>query len=66
MKHYTKEELELFRNGQMSILGRLRCSAHLKECHECSKVMEELKEDDNLISEVRGSVQLYKELSMEK
>ena len=66
MKHYTKEELELFRNGQMSILGRLRCSAHLKACQECSKVMEELKEDDNLISEVRGSVQLYKELSMEK
>ena len=66
MKHYTKEELELFRNGHMSILGRLRCSAHLKECQECSKVMEELKEDDNLISEVRGSVQLYKELSMEK
>lgn len=32
MKHYTKEELELYRHGQMSVLGRIACSSHLKEC----------------------------------
>ena len=32
MKHYTKEDLELYRHHQLSILGRIACAAHLKEC----------------------------------
>lgn len=31
MKHYTKEDLELYRHHQLSILGRIACAAHLKE-----------------------------------
>lgn len=63
MKHYTREELELYRNGQMSVLGRIGCSSHLKECETCSKLLEELQEDDQLIARIRSSIQLYEQLS---
>lgn len=66
MKHYTREELELYRNGQMSVLGRIACTSHLRECTECLKIMEELKEDDKLIANLRSSVQIYQELSQEE
>ena len=66
MKHYTREELELYRNGQMSVLGRTTCTCHLKECNECMKIMEELKENDKLIANLRSSVQIYQELSQEE
>lgn len=66
MKHYTQEELELYRNGQMSVLGRIACASHLRECPDCMKLMEELKEDDKLIASLRSSVQIYQELSQAK
>ena len=61
-KHYSKEELELFRNHQMSILGRLACQAHLKECSECSNLLKELFEDDVFIRQLRASALLYEEI----
>ena len=57
--HYTKEDLELFRNHQMSILGRLTCQAHLKECPECTKLLKELSEDDDFIRQLRAIAQIY-------
>lgn len=63
MKHYTQEELELYRNGQMSVLGRINCTSHLKVCKECSMLLQELLEDDRLISNLRSSVLLYQKLS---
>ena len=51
MKHYTKEELELYRHGQMSVLGRIACSSHLKECEY----------DDAFVRELRDSIKTYKE-----
>ena len=63
MKHYTKEELDLYRNGKLSILSRISCSAHLKECQECANLLEELKEDDQLLAHLRNSVQIYKDLT---
>lgn len=60
--HYTKEDLELFRNHQMSILGRLTCQAHLKECPECTKLLKELSEDDDFIRQLRASAQIYEEI----
>ena len=61
-KHYTKEDLELFRNHQMSILGRLTCQAHLKECQECSNLLKELSEDDDFIRQLRASAKIYEEI----
>ena len=66
MKHYTKEELELYRNGKMSVLGRISCACHLRECEICTQIMEELKDDDHLIARLRSSVRLFKELAEEK
>jgi len=60
--HYTKEDLELFRNHQMSILGRLACQAHLKECPECAALLKELSEDDDFIRQLRASAQIYEEI----
>ena len=57
--HYTKEDLELFRNHQMSILGRLTCQAHLKECPECAALLKELSEDDDFIRRLRSSAHIY-------
>ncbi len=62
-KHYTKEELDFYRNRQMSVLGRISCASHLETCPECAKLMEELKADDELIKELRASVQVYDEIS---
>ncbi len=61
MKHYTKEELDMYRHGQMSVLGRIGCASHLQNCSECAKLMEELKEDDKLIADLRSSIQQYRE-----
>lgn len=60
--HYTKEDLDLFRNHQMSILGRLTCQAHLKECPECAALLKELSEDDDFIRQLRASAQIYEEI----
>ena len=63
MAHYTKEELELYRHGEMSTLGRIGCAAHLKHCGECKKLLDELKEEDRFIDDLRTSVRLFKEHS---
>ncbi len=63
MEHYTKEELDQYRNGGMSVLGKIRCSAHLKSCPECAKLLEELNSDDQLLRDLRGSVELYQQLA---
>ena len=63
MKHYTKEELDLYRNGKLSILSRISCTSHLKECQECADLLEELQEDDQLLEHLRNSIQIYKDLT---
>lgn len=63
MKHYSKEELDLYRNGKMSVLGKITCAAHLKNCPECAILLQELEEDDKLIAHLRASVQIYNDLS---
>ena len=61
MKHYTEEELEMYRNGQMSVFGRIACASHLQNCTECAKLLEDLKENDQFIAELRSSIQQYRE-----
>ena len=63
MEHYTKEELDQYRNGGMSVLRKIRCSAHLKTCPACAKLLEELNSDDQLLRDLRGSVELYQQLA---
>ena len=63
MKHYTKEELELYRHDQMSVLGKIACSAHLKNCESCAAALKELEEEDRFVADLRDSVRLYKDLT---
>ena len=65
-EHYSKEDIELYRNHQMSVLGQIACSAHLKECPTCAKLLEELKDDDLFLHDLRASVKIYDMLSKEE
>ena len=62
-KHYTKEELELYRHNEMSILGRMQCAGHIRECAECRRRLDELREDDALVGELRESLRIQREFS---
>ena len=53
---YSKEELDMFRHGEMSALSRICCKAHLKECAVCQRRLAELHEDDLLIKELQQTV----------
>ncbi|MCR4572658.1 MAG: hypothetical protein K5787_02735 [Lentisphaeria bacterium] len=61
MKHYTKEELENYRQHGMSMLGCLACSAHLKECATCTDLLKQLEADEAFVSELRDSIRIYEE-----
>lgn len=63
MTHCTREDLELYRSRQMSLLKRIACASHLKACPDCARLLRELEEDDRLIAEIRSSVELYQNLS---
>ena len=63
MKHYTKEELELYRHDEMSVLGRIACSAHLKSCESCAAALRELEDEDRFVDDLRASMRLYKDLN---
>lgn len=66
MTHYTKEELELYRHHEMSVLGRITCEAHLKECTRCAQLFDELKKDDEFLKVLRESLTVFSELSKNK
>jgi len=61
-EHYKKEELELFRNHQMSFLGRMACQAHLNKCSKCADRLKELSEDDDLILQLRAANQIFESI----
>ena len=61
-KHYTKDELEMYRHGQMSLLGRMQCSSHLRECPDCRTLLDELESDDEFVKELRDSLKAYREI----
>ena len=61
-KHYTKDELEMYRHGQMSLLGRMQCAAHLRECPDCRTLLDELESDDEFVRELRDSIKAYREI----
>lgn len=63
MKHYSKEELELYRNRHMSVLGRINCAAHLKTCRDCASLLRELEKEDAFVEELRESVRIYDEVA---
>ena len=65
MKHYTKEELEQYRNKEMSVFGKIKCEAHLKECASCATLLAELEEDAVFVGKIRESIKRYEEATKE-
>ena len=63
MKHYTKKDLELYRDGKMSVLSRISCKNHLKSCEICQKREQEIDDDKLLIADLRSSIKLFETLS---
>ena len=62
-KHYSKDALDMYRHGEMSVLSRINCSSHLQQCKECSTRLAELDADEKLLSKLRASVDLFRQLS---
>ena len=62
MKHYSKEELERYRNHQMSVLKHIVCAEHLSECRLCVKRLKELEADDRFLDELRSSIRIFQEM----
>ena len=65
MRHYTTEELDRYRNGDMNILIRISCAGHLKQCDSCRNLLETLKQDDQLLETVRRNLARFKAVSDE-
>ena len=65
MKHYTKAELEQYRNGEMSVFGKMKCEAHLKECESCATLLAELDDDAAFVDKIRESLKRYEEAARE-
>lgn len=63
MRHYTKEELELYRHNESSFLQKISIKRHLKKCESCASKLKELEEEDLFIDDLRASVQLFRNLS---
>ena len=62
MKHFSKEELELYRNHQMSVLKRIVCAGLLYECRICAGRLKELDADDHFLDELRSSIRIFQAL----
>lgn len=65
MKHYTTEELDRYRNGDMNMLSRISCAGHLKQCETCRNLLETLKKDDLLLENVRRNIARFNSVSAE-
>jgi predicted anti-sigma-YlaC factor YlaD len=65
MRHYTTEELDRYRNGDMNMLSRISCAGHLKQCSSCRNLLETLKQDDQLLETVRKNLARFKAVSDE-
>jgi hypothetical protein len=53
MNHYSKEELDQYYHKDINFLTRQKIKKHLPKCSECSSVFEGLKDDDELLDDIR-------------
>jgi len=63
MKHYTVEELDRFRNKDMSVLARIKCSEHLKKCDLCRALLGNLHLDDMFVADLQNALKLMNDQS---
>lgn len=58
MRHYSLEKLEEYQNRTLPHLSRFRCWFHLLFCKRCQGRLRRLKEDDELIAELRTALKV--------
>ena len=62
MTCYTKEELELYRSGRMSVTGKLACAMHLFHCRQCADLFQSLSADDEFLDQFRDSIRTFRKV----
>lgn len=65
MKHYSELELERYLNSEMPCFSRFFCNRHLQKCPSCRVLLNDLREDRQLATEVRKSVKTLEEVKQE-
>lgn len=56
MHHYSENELEQFRAGNMNFFHRNLCRFHLWHCAECTAKLNALDEDELILTDLRKSM----------
>ena len=55
MNHYQKEELDRYLHKDVNFVTRRKIKNHLNNCSVCSKILQQLVDDDNLLKDIRQS-----------
>jgi hypothetical protein len=56
MKHPIISDIERYNRKDMGVLNRILLGIHLKKCSECSGLLEKLREEDKLLTELRTAM----------
>lgn len=56
VKHYSLIELESYHHKLMSCSDKFRCGLHLLFCRRCRLRLRRLREDDELVAELRTAL----------
>lgn len=59
MKHYTQEQLDQYKHGDMNIANRLVCKLHLQFCLKCRNQYNDLSQDDTFIANLKKAVSTF-------
>ena len=57
MKHYSLDEIERYMNNDCGIVRKYLINRHLKVCDECLSRIENLKNNDTLLSSLRNAIE---------
>lgn len=57
MRHYSLDEIERYLNNDCGIVRKYLISRHLKVCDECLSRIENLKNNDKLLSCLRDAIE---------
>lgn len=57
MRHYSLDEIERYMNNDCGLLRRYLINRHLKRCDECLSRIENLKNNDTLLTSLRDAIE---------
>ena len=56
MKHPTVPDIERYGRGDTGFFRRILTGLHMGKCRQCAAMLEELKEDDKFLEDVKKAV----------